>query len=79
MGERSGAPSRSPTTCSTPISTDVARDLLHQVRAAGGVERARAKAQQLAESAVAALETVPPSPYREALRDLAFISADRMS
>ncbi|HEX3695036.1 MAG TPA: polyprenyl synthetase family protein [Polyangia bacterium] len=61
------------------VSAEMARELLLQVRAAGGVERARQKAQQLAESAVVALETVPPSPYREALRDLAFMSADRKS
>jgi len=61
------------------VSPDEARELLREVRAAGGVERARARAQQLAESAVDALETVPLSPYREALRDLAFMSADRKS
>jgi octaprenyl-diphosphate synthase len=59
------------------VSAEVAVDLLAQVRAAGGIERAREKAQLLAESAVAALETVPSSPYREALRDLAFLSANR--
>jgi octaprenyl-diphosphate synthase len=59
------------------VSPEIAAELLAQVRAAGGIERARAKARQLAENAVAALSTVPPSPYREALRDLAFLSADR--
>jgi octaprenyl-diphosphate synthase len=59
------------------VSAEIALDLLASVRAAGGVELARQKAKQLAESAVAALEMVPPSPYREALRDLAFLSADR--
>jgi octaprenyl-diphosphate synthase len=59
------------------VSAEIALDLLNSVRAAGGVEMARQKAKQLAESAVAALELVPASPYREALRDLAFLSADR--
>jgi geranylgeranyl pyrophosphate synthase len=47
------------------------------VRALGGVDRARKKAQDLAASAIAELGALPASPYRAALRDLALFSADR--
>jgi octaprenyl-diphosphate synthase len=49
------------------------------VRAAGGVDRARRKASALADEAVNALETLPASEYRDALRALAHLSADRSS
>jgi octaprenyl-diphosphate synthase len=55
----------------------VVAEILAEVRAAGGVERARRKAAALADEAVSALASVPPSPYREGLETLARLSADR--
>jgi geranylgeranyl pyrophosphate synthase len=43
------------------------------------VDKARRKASALADEAAVALEVLPPSPYREALRTLAHLSADRSS
>jgi geranylgeranyl pyrophosphate synthase len=55
----------------------VAAEILAQVRAAGGVTRARRRAEELAATAIAQLAALPTSPYRDALRDLALFSADR--
>jgi octaprenyl-diphosphate synthase len=59
------------------VPAPVAAEILAQVRAAGGVTRARRKAEELAASAIAQLAALPTSPYRDALRDLALFSADR--
>jgi octaprenyl-diphosphate synthase len=56
-----------------------AAEILAAVRAAGGVTRARERAHELAADAVTELEAVPPSPFRDALRDLAALSVDRRS
>ncbi len=61
------------------VPAAVAGEILADVRAAGGVDRARRKASALADEAVRALEAVPPSEYREALRALAHLSANRSS
>jgi octaprenyl-diphosphate synthase len=61
------------------VPAAVAAEILANVRSAGGVDRARRKANALADEAAAALEALPPSPYREALRTLAHLSADRSS
>jgi octaprenyl-diphosphate synthase len=61
------------------VPADVAAEILQRSRVAGGVERARRKARELAESAVQALDVLPDSPYRSALRDLALFAADRRS
>jgi octaprenyl-diphosphate synthase len=61
------------------VPADVAAEILTATRAAGGVERARRQARDLADTAIAELEVLPPSPYREALRDLALFAADRRS
>jgi octaprenyl-diphosphate synthase len=61
------------------VPAAVAAEILADVRAAGGVERARRKAAALADEAARALEALPPSPYREALHALAHLSADRSS
>jgi octaprenyl-diphosphate synthase len=61
------------------VPADVAHEILVQARAAGGVDRARRRAMELAENAVSELAAVPDSPYREALRDLALFAADRRS
>jgi len=61
------------------VPAAVAAEILAEVRAAGGVEKARGKAVALAEEAAGALEALPRSPYRDALRALAHLSADRSS
>jgi octaprenyl-diphosphate synthase len=61
------------------VPAAVAGEILADVRAAGGVDRARRKASALADEAVNALETLPASEYRDALRALAHLSADRSS
>jgi octaprenyl-diphosphate synthase len=59
------------------VSPDDARAILTATIAAGGVDRARAKARELVASAVAQLEVLPPSSYRTALTELAALSVDR--
>jgi octaprenyl-diphosphate synthase len=61
------------------VAPEVAAEILAEVRAAGGVERARSKAATLADEALSAIEELPPSPYREGLRALAHLSANRSS
>jgi octaprenyl-diphosphate synthase len=61
------------------VSAADAAEILTSVRAAGGVTRARERAHELAADAVTELEAVPPSPFRDALRDLAALSVDRRS
>jgi octaprenyl-diphosphate synthase len=61
------------------IPGDVVAGILEDVRSAGGVERARAKAEALADEAVWALDALPASAYREGLRALARASANRSS
>jgi octaprenyl-diphosphate synthase len=61
------------------VPAAVAAEILAEVRAAGGVERARGKAVALADEAARALEALPPSPHRDALHALAHLSADRSS
>jgi len=59
------------------VPAPVVAEILAQVRAVGGVERARRKAEDLAVAGAAELDALPPSPSREALRALARFSADR--
>jgi len=61
------------------VSAEDAREILVATRAAGGVERARHKAHELSAQAIADLGALPPSPYRDALVDLATLSVDRTS
>ena len=61
------------------VPAGIVADILADVRAAGGVERARQKAAALAEEAVAALAELPASRYRDGLVALAHASADRSS
>jgi octaprenyl-diphosphate synthase len=61
------------------MPADAAHAVLDLVRRAGGVELARKKAHALVEDALADLAAVPPSPYRDALRDLAVLSVERES
>ena len=59
------------------VPAAVVAEILADVRAAGGVERARRRAVALADEAVAALAPLPRSRYRDALEALARLSADR--
>jgi octaprenyl-diphosphate synthase len=61
------------------VPAAVAGEILADVRAVGGVDRARRKARALADEAVRALEALPATEYRDALRALAHLSADRSS
>jgi octaprenyl-diphosphate synthase len=61
------------------VPAAVATEILADVVRAGGVEKARRKAVTLAEEAANALEALPASQYRDALRALAHLSADRSS
>jgi octaprenyl-diphosphate synthase len=61
------------------VPAEIAAEILQRSRAAGGIARARRKAQELAQVAVDALAVLPESPYRDALRDLALFAADRRS
>jgi octaprenyl-diphosphate synthase len=61
------------------VPAAVAAEILADVRSAGGVDKARRKASALADEAAGALEALAASPYREALRTLAHLSADRSS
>jgi len=61
------------------VPAAVAGEILADVRAAGGVDRARRKARALADEAVRALDALPATEYRDALQALAHLSADRSS
>ena len=61
------------------IPAAVVAEILAEVRRVGGVERARSKAQALADEAAQALDALPPSRYRDGLSTLAFLSANRSS
>jgi octaprenyl-diphosphate synthase len=54
-------------------------ELLALVRQAGGVDAARARAHELVAEAIGELAALAPSPYRDALRDLAVLSVERVS
>lgn len=53
------------------------RDLLEAIRASGGVDRARARALAFHDAAVAALERLPATAERDALRDIADFTVSR--
>ena len=61
------------------VSPADAANILAATRAAGGVERARAKAREVTAAAREQLALLPPSPYRDALAALATYAADRKS
>jgi octaprenyl-diphosphate synthase len=56
-----------------------AHAILEEVRRVGGVDRARERAMALANEAIAELAQLPPSPYKDALRDVALFSVERVS
>ena len=59
------------------VPAAVAAQILEEVLAAGGVERARRKAEALADEAVQALAALPASRFRDGLETLARVSAKR--
>jgi octaprenyl-diphosphate synthase len=61
------------------VPADKALTILSQVRAAGGLDRARKRALQLVESALAEIDILPSSPYRDALVEVARLSVDRVA
>ena len=61
------------------VPAGIVAEILTDVRAAGGVERARQKAAALAAEAVLAVGELPASRYRDGLVALAHASADRSS
>ncbi len=61
------------------ISAAAAQELLELVRKAGGVDRARARAHAIAGEALAELQVLAPSRYRDALADLTRLSVERVS
>lgn len=61
------------------MAAEAAREISAAAVEAGGIESARARARALAEEAVAALGALPPSPARDALRDVAVFSVERLS
>jgi octaprenyl-diphosphate synthase len=61
------------------VPAGIAAEILAEARALGAVDRARRKAQELAEVAGRELAGLPASPYREALREVAVLSANRAS
>ncbi|HEX4406851.1 MAG TPA: polyprenyl synthetase family protein [Polyangia bacterium] len=69
LGQRDGA----------GVPADVAAQILTEARAAGGVMLARQKAFAFVANAITELEAVPPSRFRDALRDLAVLSVERKS
>ncbi|MDZ4696704.1 MAG: polyprenyl synthetase family protein [Deltaproteobacteria bacterium] len=60
------------------VSEDNARILVAAVNAAGGVQAARKQARSLAAAAVADLQVLPESPYRDALVSIAHLAVDRV-
>jgi octaprenyl-diphosphate synthase len=61
------------------MSAEAARQVLALVQQAGGVDRARSQALALVDGAVAELAVLPASPYRDALREMARLSVERVS
>jgi octaprenyl-diphosphate synthase len=65
-------------TASDPTDELVA-EVIGAVERAGGLDYARRRAQELAQQAEAELETLPPSPARDALRDSIAYAVERHS
>jgi octaprenyl-diphosphate synthase len=61
------------------MPAEQAQGILVGVRAAGGIERARKRALAFADEAVAELDVLPASPYRDALVELSRLSVDRVA
>jgi octaprenyl-diphosphate synthase len=63
----------------TGMTAAAAESVLTLVRRAGGVEAAKAKARAMIDAANADLEGLPPSRFRDALREIAILSVERVS
>jgi octaprenyl-diphosphate synthase len=61
------------------MSAEKAADILKLVERAGGVTAAKNRARALADEANADLGALPASPYRDALREIAVLSVERVS
>lgn len=61
------------------MSSAAALEILELVRQAGGVEAAKRQALALVDAAMSDLNALPPSPFREGLRDLAVLSVERVA
>lgn len=60
-------------------SAELVASVVAAVEARGGIAAARARAQDLARQAEAELESLPHSPYRDALRDCVVYAVERRS
>ena len=60
------------------VSAENARELVAAVNAAGGVQAARKQAHALVETAIADLQILPKTPYRDALVSIAHLAVDRV-
>ena len=60
------------------LDAAVMEGLVNDIRQSGGVEKARAEADQQVQNALNALEQLPPCPEREALADLANYVVERL-
>jgi octaprenyl-diphosphate synthase len=61
------------------MSAAAAAEVLQLVRDAGGVDAAKARARAMIDEAIADLQNLPPSRFREALREIAVLSVERVS
>ncbi len=63
----------------TGVSPEQALRILKRARAAGGLESAREQALDFAAAAVAELQTLPPTEFRDGLAALAHLAVDRVA
>ena len=61
------------------MSAEHALAIVKDVIKAGGVDAARARARGMVDEAIADLGALPPSRFREALREIAVLSVERVS
>jgi octaprenyl-diphosphate synthase len=63
----------------TGMTAEAAAAVLALVRRAGGVDAAKRHALGMVDQAIADLAALPASPFRDALRDVAILSVERVS
>ena len=63
----------------TGMSTAAAQGILTLVRKAGGVDAAKKQARGMIDEAIVELDGLPASRFRDALRDVAILSVERVS
>ncbi|HXI57507.1 MAG TPA: polyprenyl synthetase family protein [Polyangia bacterium] len=61
------------------MSERVAHQILRLVHRAGGLEAAKERALELVEDAIDQLDALGQSPFRDALRDIAYLSVERVA